>query len=214
VSASVEKADFHIALDESATRYIGKVICVGTIYGWGWTGEQPKSFEIRLSDLFRDEVGSLRGGMGEICTKDHACQGWWAVFSLRHAGHWNFESNRGHYNVCLYRKRPIDAASSVARGGCPDSPEAPSTSGYAIIGLPFSRAERWANTKERIRFEILFTLLIAPAMAAKMIVRPRGFLAQAASTNIALMAVVLPRLVVALSFWGALGYGIWMLLPK
>ena len=122
-------------LSDDVLAYIGKPISVGPVHGWGWSAAQPRSFQMRLLELCRDPNGHIRGGLGRIETRGHAFDEHWVVFSLRHRGVWNFSTNRGHFDVCLYSERPNEFEAFATQGSFRSAPASSVTCGSAIIGV-------------------------------------------------------------------------------
>ena len=59
----MENDDFCLA--EDTISFIDTKIMVYPVYGWGWD-DIPPTFEIRLEELYRDELGNFIGGLGKI----------------------------------------------------------------------------------------------------------------------------------------------------
>jgi len=110
-------SESHPALEDKVLAYCGSLVAVGPVYGWGWSGVQPKSFQMRIVEFCRDAKSTLRGGIGQIESAGHAFDKRWVVFSARHDGQWNFESHLGHFTMCLYDDRPINAVELASGAG-------------------------------------------------------------------------------------------------
>ena len=121
-------------LEESVASYVGRTVTVGPIYGWGWSSIQPESFQLRITELRRDADGNFRGGIGQIETTGHRYDRHWVAFSARHLGEWNFETQRGDFNVCIYLEQPKQCPSFVVDGSFVAASREAVTAGSAIIG--------------------------------------------------------------------------------
>jgi hypothetical protein len=193
-----------IELEEQSTTCVGKVLTVGPVYGWGWSGIQPPSFQLRLDELHRDTNRSVRGGIGQIVSPDHPLSGHWVVFTLRYRGSWNFERNRAHYNVCIYAARPNDDIHFASGGRFADVPKGAVTCGYAIIGLPLTARERWIQVKGWLPLDLFFSLLVVPMIVLRALLRPSELAAMPSDGRLQWLSLMVPRFVLAVLFWGAL----------
>ncbi len=88
-------------LDETALRRVGEFLLVECVYAWGWSKKNTGTVEIvrplrtKLVELW-DFDGERRGGIGQVQDPEHPCDGYWVVFSTRHAGVWNFDDRFGY----------------------------------------------------------------------------------------------------------------------
>jgi hypothetical protein len=101
-------------LEDEVLGYIGNLVAVGPVYGFGWSAAQPKSFQMRIVEFCRDASSTLRGGIGQVESAGRAFDGRWVVFSARHVGQWGFDNNLGHFNICLFDERPANAVEMAA----------------------------------------------------------------------------------------------------
>jgi hypothetical protein len=121
------KSNNDISLDDSCESFIGKLLKVKPIYGWGWDGNKeapfvPKDFKIRLEKLWWHD-GKRRGGIGKIETKGHTYDGWTVIFNIRHVGTFNFTDRIGYYNISItkqeiYKKDGWPLPKNRNKGGC------------------------------------------------------------------------------------------------
>jgi hypothetical protein len=124
-----------MGLDDSALLYIGQILEVRPIYGWGWTRNveepaPPSKFWIRLSRLWSYQ-GERRGGVGQVQQPHHPFDGFWVVFSTRHAGTFNFADRPAHYNVTIGPNVPVDHSGWPSMTG-----DDPHVTGFAEISPP------------------------------------------------------------------------------
>jgi len=97
------KAD--TGLDDSCELFIGKLLEVKPIHGWGWywnkeAPEPPEGFKMRLKSLW--QYDSIRkGGIAKIETKGHIYDGWTAIFNTRFLGTYNFSDKIGDYEIYI-----------------------------------------------------------------------------------------------------------------
>ena len=92
-------------LDETCESYIGKLLKVCPIYGWGWGGNEeeplpPSAFDICLERLWW-WGNERRGGIGTIKENNNKYNGWKVIFNTRHTGIYNFTDKIGHYNIVI-----------------------------------------------------------------------------------------------------------------
>jgi hypothetical protein len=127
------------ALDRSTESYIGKLLDVRPVHGYGWTENRlqgkayshrgippPESFRVRLARLWSFQGVDRRGGVGRVETPGHPLNGMWLTFSTRHEGRFNFADRPGYYNVDLSTVEPTED-----RMGWPVAPQtAPSEVAY------------------------------------------------------------------------------------
>ncbi|MBN2019084.1 MAG: hypothetical protein JW749_02530 [Sedimentisphaerales bacterium] len=90
-------------LDETCESFVGHLLMVHPIYGWGWEGNEetpnpPLPFKMRLERLWWHD-GIRRGGIGVIEDAGHKYSGFKVIFDLRHYGEFNFTTKTGHYNI-------------------------------------------------------------------------------------------------------------------
>lgn len=101
MQASTEKD----GLDDTCESFIGELLLVNPVYGWGWAGNEeapnpPGPFSLRLEHLWW-HAGIRRGGVGMIADVGHRYNGFSAIFNLRHVGTFNFTTKPGHYNIVI-----------------------------------------------------------------------------------------------------------------
>jgi hypothetical protein len=100
-------------IEEESSKYIGQSLFVTPFYGWGWCrmdpgapqlsyeeSAGPKPFHLRLESLGKDG-NSFRYGIGRIEEEGHEYNGFWAEFSVRHIGRFNFTDRVGAYNISI-----------------------------------------------------------------------------------------------------------------
>ncbi len=152
------------ALSENCLAYRDRSIRVGPIYGWGWLGGMvPPGFDMRIVEFCRDGNGNIVGGVGVIESQGHTYANHWVVFELRHSGRYNFIDARGHYNVCILRERPA-AVQEFLLSHCLQPADNRVDAGYAIIGEPLTRNERWQLRKSEFSQLLIFATLGMPAI--------------------------------------------------
>lgn len=102
-----------MALSEGSRNFEGKLLAVKPHYGYGWCrlnrseprltykeASGPSEFNPRVLS-FIEVAGELIGAAGVVEQPEHPCNGWYVVFSLRHQGSYDFESNPPHCNISL-----------------------------------------------------------------------------------------------------------------
>lgn len=116
-------------LDESCEQYIGSLLSIKPIYGWGWHGNKeepdaPEEFNTRLERLFWSERENIRrGGVGKVESPGHIYDNHTIIFDIRNYGDYNFTDKIGAYNIIitkseLYEKEgwplPLDPKNGCA----------------------------------------------------------------------------------------------------
>ncbi|MHC4552681.1 MAG: hypothetical protein ACYSUT_07940 [Planctomycetota bacterium] len=99
-------------LDDTCENYIGALLEVHPVYGWGWSGNDeepnpPSKFTIRLNSLWSRD-NKRRGGIGIIEDEKHKYNGWTVIFSTRHYGTFNFTDKIGHYNIRITQSELVE----------------------------------------------------------------------------------------------------------
>jgi hypothetical protein len=99
-------------LDDTCENYVGAILEVHPVYGWGWLGNKeepnpPSDFKMRLISLWSRE-DKRRGGIGVIEDEGHEYNGWTVIFSTRHQGTFNFIDKIGHYNITITQSELIE----------------------------------------------------------------------------------------------------------
>jgi hypothetical protein len=118
-------------LDPNTERFVGKLLEVLPVHGYGWTVNRlkgnayshkaivpPEPFRVRLARLWSFEGVERRGGVGRVETSGHILDGMWMTFSTRHAGLYDFTDRLAHYNVDISTVEPTEQ-----RMGWPVAPE-------------------------------------------------------------------------------------------
>ena len=95
-------------LDDSCELFIGKLLKVKPVYGWGWYGntEAPspsEGFKMRLESFWWHD-GIRRGGIAKIETKGHTYDGWTVIFNTRFVGTFNFSDKIGHHEIFITKQ--------------------------------------------------------------------------------------------------------------
>jgi hypothetical protein len=136
-----DPARYLTELDDTTEAYIGAVLFVEPIPGWGWhygintpTGLVPAVFHSRLLRPWPDpDSGLRRGGIARIEEPDHQFDGRFLSFESRLVGSYNFMDRLGRYNASI-----TDTDPGAIRLGFPLGPSDPSIhmSGYVIIADP------------------------------------------------------------------------------
>ena len=111
-----------MGLDESTFAFVGAILSVSPIYGWGWVGNPeapapPSPFRLRLRRIW-SAFGERRGGGGVIEERGHPYDGTWVVFSTRHQGTFNFTTSPGHYNLEICLAEPVENDKGWPVTGC------------------------------------------------------------------------------------------------
>ena len=99
-------------LDDTCENYVGCILEVRPVYGWGWFGNKeepyaPPSFKMRLNSLWSHE-NKRRGGIGIIEDESHEYNGWTVIFSTRIYGTFNFSDKIGHYNITITQSELVE----------------------------------------------------------------------------------------------------------
>lgn len=160
------------ALDENCLTYQDRQIHVNPIFGWGWSGgDVPSGFDIRIAEFCRNSDGNVIGGIGFIEPDTHKYANHWVVFRLRYLGKYDFKNNRGHYDVRILRERP-QAIPELILKHRPEPAESQVDAGYAIIGEPLDRAERFKLWKLNATQLFVFGVLAMPKLSIKLLTNP------------------------------------------
>jgi hypothetical protein len=128
-----------MGLEESCKSYLGSLVAVKPIYGWGWSrldapeipvpaesNGVPRPFYCRLQDFFYFR-GELRGATGRIEESEHISDGLWCVFSTRLVGTYDFTDNLPHCDIQI--------GSDVPTGEWPEfTSGSPIVNGYCFVG--------------------------------------------------------------------------------
>jgi len=93
------------------------------------------------------------------------------VFRLRYLGKYDFKENRGCYDVRILRERPQSIHELVLKHR-PEPAESQVDAGYAIIGEPLDRAERYKLWKLNFAQLFMFGVLGMPVVSIKLLTNP------------------------------------------
>lgn len=131
-------------LAESCRSFVGRLVYVNPVYGWGWSradiedpeaalhtfGKEracPVPFHLRIH-FFYEFQGKLKGTVGVIEEPGHLLDGFWAEFYPRVRGLWDFAEHLTHYNIHIGPNKPVLPE--------PDSKERASWSKFDFTGSP------------------------------------------------------------------------------
>lgn len=160
------------ALDEDCLAYQDRQIHVSPIYGWGWLGGKvPFGFDIRIAEFCRNSDGNIVGGIGFIESETHKYANHWVIFRLRYLGKYDFKNNRGYYDVRILRERPTAIQELILKHR-PEPAESQVDVGYAIIGEPIARPERFKLWKLNFAQLFVFGVLCMPVVSIKLLTNP------------------------------------------
>ena len=134
-----------MGLDESCKSYLGNVIAVRPVYGWGWTRLDapeisvpdeidgvPYPFHCRIKELFYFE-NELRGAVGNIEEVGHIYDSLWLVFYDRVSGTFNFTDNLPYCNLQIGSTMPT--LMSTLHGEWHEfTSGSPIVNGYCFVG--------------------------------------------------------------------------------
>lgn len=100
-----------LSLTESCKEYLGELLQLRCIYGWGWNKNAdapfpPHDCDFELLRLWINCSNMYYDGMGIIHTTNHELNNWWILFSARHKGIYDFEENIGDFNITICNKKP------------------------------------------------------------------------------------------------------------
>ena len=104
-----------MGLLDSVLKFTGRTIHVHPFYGWGWASAGkdvavPGPFSMRIL-RFWDHNGSRRGGIGRVEQTGYEYDEFWATFSTRHVGEFDFEDHfdtNGSFNLSLSEIEPVE----------------------------------------------------------------------------------------------------------
>jgi len=137
-----------MGLDESCKRYLGSLIVVKPVYGWGWLrldapeipvpaeiNGVPRPFHCRIKDFFyfQDE---LRGAAGNIEEVGHTYDGFWVIFSTRVIGTYNFTDNLPYCDIQVGSTTPVLLGEWLEF-----TSGSPIVNGYGFVGESLERIE-------------------------------------------------------------------------
>lgn len=106
-------------LVQGSERYIGQLLLVRPIYGWGWgesymEGTKKKERSIDVPSPFHVRVERLwsfqdvrRGVVARVEEPNCSFNGYWVTLSTRHEGSYRFDEVN-HYNITLDADEPKD----------------------------------------------------------------------------------------------------------
>ena len=135
-----------MGLEESCQAYLGSLVVVKPVYGWGWSRLDapeipvpaevdgvPRPFHCRIRDFFyfRDE---LRGATGRVEESGHVYDGLWVVFSTRMAGTYEFTDNPPYCDVQIGSDTPVGEWPEFTSGS-------PIVNGFGYVGKSLRRIE-------------------------------------------------------------------------
>jgi len=128
-----------MGLEESCKSYLGSLVAVKPVYGWGWSrldapeipvpaevNGVPRSFHCRIKDFFYFQ-GELRGAVGSIEEQGHIYDGLWIIFSTRVVGIHNFTDLLPHCDVQIGPVVPAGEWPEFTSGS-------PIVNGYGFVG--------------------------------------------------------------------------------
>ena len=128
-----------MGLEESCNSYLGSLVAVKPIYGWGWyrldapeipvpaeVNGVPRPFHCRIKDFFYFQ-GELRGAVGAIEEPGHIYDGFWVVFYTRLVGIYTFTDSLPHCDVQVGSVMPVGEWPEFTSGS-------PIVSGYGFVG--------------------------------------------------------------------------------
>jgi hypothetical protein len=108
-----------MGLDESCLGYLGKLIAVKPVYGWGWSrldapetpvpdeiNGVPYPFHFRIKDFFYFK-NELTGAVGNIEEGGHTYNNLWAVFYTRASGTHNFTGKLPYCDLQIGSTIPV-----------------------------------------------------------------------------------------------------------
>jgi hypothetical protein len=108
-----------MGLDESCLSYLGRVIAVRPVYGWGWSRLDapeihvpneidgvPRPFHCRIKDFFYFK-NELRGAVGNIEEAGHIYDDLWITFYTRVIGTHNFTDKLPYCNIEIGPDKPV-----------------------------------------------------------------------------------------------------------
>jgi hypothetical protein len=133
-----------MGLEESCNSYLGGLVAVKPVYGWGWSrldapeipvpaevNGVPRPFHCRIQDFFYFR-GELRGATGRIEESGHTYDGLWAVFYTRLVGTYDFTNNLPHCDIQIGPGVPVGEWPEFGHGS-------PIVNGYCFVGASLMR---------------------------------------------------------------------------
>jgi hypothetical protein len=135
-----------MALEASCQSYVGSLIAVKPVYGWGWTRHDapeipvpdevngvPHRFHCRVIEFFyfRDQ---LRGAVGKVEEPGHLYGGLWIVFSTRVVGIYNFTDRVPYCDLQIGTVAPAGEWPEFNSGS-------PIVNGYGFVGASLRHIE-------------------------------------------------------------------------
>lgn len=137
-----------MGLDESCKPYLGSLVAVKPVYGWGWSrldapeipvpaevNGVPRSFHCRIKGFFYFQH-ELRGAIGTIVEPQHLYDGLWSVFSTRWVGNYDFTDNLPYCDLQIGSVIPVGEWPDFTSGS-------PIINGYCFVGESFRRIEEF-----------------------------------------------------------------------
>jgi hypothetical protein len=135
-----------MGLEQSCKSYVGSLVAVKPVWGWGWSrldapevpvpaevNGVPRPFHCRVKDFFcfQDE---LRGVIGKVEGSGHIYDGLWVVFSTRVVGTYNFTDRLPYCDVQLGSVMPVGEWPEFTSGS-------PIVNGYGFVGASLRHIE-------------------------------------------------------------------------
>jgi hypothetical protein len=133
----------------TSEEYVGTLVCVRPIYGWGWHRiDDPSatvdyaqihsagSFKVKIEEVFSFD-GELRGITGQIHTPGHPFDEYLAVCGTMHAGEYNLRDRLCiRWDLEIGRGQPQGEWPQINSGG-------PIWGGYGIVAESEAMIDRW-----------------------------------------------------------------------
>jgi hypothetical protein len=113
---SIPRHEAESTLDDTCDAFIGKVVYIRPIYGYGWRHEGhghfsgypgvPTPFHARIQRFFGYRMNRRRGFFANVEEVGHPFDGFYMVGCTRHRGCFNFTDRPSAYNMLLSIEEP------------------------------------------------------------------------------------------------------------